>query len=303
MNFFDVLREMLVILFGIAMGYGARRLGYLDGKTSEHLTGLLVNLTLPAMILAAVMTSDSLPDIPQILAVLEVSVVFYALAFAAALTVPRLLGGTPGQQGVWKFALAFSNVGFIGYPVAVALFGPDALFYAVILALPFNVLSYALGPLMLVGRSSFRWRQAFSPCVVASVVSLLLALTRVQGPPLLGQMFQFVGDVTVPLALMVVGAMLAGLPAREVLASPRIWALTALRLLVLPTALCLILRAMHIETLVLDIAVIQMAMPVAVNGTLLCITYGGDGDSMARVTFLSTAASILTIPLLAAWLL
>ena len=61
----------------------------------------------------------------------------------AAAFVPHLLGGTVKQQCVWRYSLIFSNMAFIGYPVSVALFGQEALFYAVILVLPFNLLSYS----------------------------------------------------------------------------------------------------------------------------------------------------------------
>lgn len=44
-------------------------------------------------------------------------------------------------------------------------------------------------------------------------------------------------------------------------------------------------------------------MPVAVNGSMLCLEYGGDKECMAQATLLTTAASILTIPLVAAVLL
>ena len=225
------------------------------------------------------------------------------LCIIAMLLVPRFLPGTPAQRGVWKYALAFPNVGFIGYPVAVALFGDGALFYAAILALPFNLLSYSLGPLLLVGAARFRWKQLFTPCIVASVLGLVLALTRLRPPSLVGEMLDFVGDITVPLSLLVVGSLLAGMSAGQVFRSPTLWALTAIRLLALPVALCLILRAMGIDSMVLGIAVTQMAMPVAVNGTLLSMEYGGDTECMAQITFLTTAASILTIPIVAVLLL
>ena len=229
--------------------------------------------------------------------------VFYLLEAVFVLAVPRFLPGTPAQRGVWKYALAFPNVGFIGYPVAVALFGDGALFYAAILALPFNLLSYSLGPLLLVGAARFRWKQLFTPCIVASVLGLVLALTRLRPPSLVGEMLDFVGDITVPLSLLVVGSLLAGMSAGQVFRSPKLWALTAIRLLALPVALCLILRAMGIDSMVLGIAVTQMAMPVAVNGTLLSMEYGGDTECMAQITFLTTAASILTIPIVAVLLL
>lgn len=303
MNFFDVLSEMLVILFAIVAGIAAKRLGYLGGDTDQKLSKLLLNITMPAMIVASVITGDELPEVSVILSVLVVGAVFYVLAFAFALVVPHFLPGTAAQKGVWRFALAFPNVGFIGYPVAVALFGEGALFYAVILVLPFNLLAYSLGPLMLAGAARFRWQQLLSPCIVASVLGLVLALARLRPPALVGEMLDFVGDITVPLSLLVVGSFLADIPAGKVFHSAKLWLLSALRLLVMPVVLCLILRAMHVEDLVLGIAVTQMAMPVAVNGTLLSMEYGGDTACMAQITFLTTLGSILTIPIIAALLL
>ena len=303
MNFFDVLGEMLVILFAILAGFAAKRLGYLGGETDQKLSKLLLNITLPAMILASVITGDELPAMETILSILEVAVVFYVLAFAVALLVPRFLPGTTAEKGVWRYALSFPNVGFIGYPVAVALFGQEALFYAVVLALPFNLLSYSLGPLMLVGVGRFRWRQMLSPCILSSAAALVLALTRLRLPAMVGEMLDFVGSITVPLSLLVVGSFLADIPAGKVFHSAKLWLLSALRLLILPAVLCLILRAMGFDSLVLGIAVTQMAMPVAVNGTLLSMEYGGDTACMAQITFLTTLGSILTIPVIAALLL
>ena len=85
--------------------------------------------------------------------------------------------------------------------------------------------------------------------------------------------------------------------------SPRLWILSALRLLALPVILCFILRAVGVDAMILGVAVTQMAMPVAVNGTMLSMEYGGDTGSMAQITFLSTLLSIVTIPLIAAFLL
>jgi hypothetical protein len=303
MSFLDTLAEMMVILFAIACGYAANRLGILGGETDKKVSKLLLTITMPAMILGAVCTGDTLPETSVVLGVLRVAAVFYLLEFAFALLIPRLLGGTPGQQGVWRYTLAFPNVGFIGYPVAVALFGPEALFYAVILVLPFNLLSFTLGPLMLTGAKRFSLRQTFSPCVVFSILALVLALGRLRPPAIVGEAAEFVGGITVPLSLLFVGSLLAGLPMGRLLASPRLWILTAVRLLVMPAALCPILRWMGTEAMILGIAVTQMAMPAAVNGSLLCMEYGGDAECMAQITFVSTLASIVTIPVIAAWLL
>ena len=303
MSFFDAFGEMMVLLSAMIVGYAANRLGYLGGDTDQKISKLLLNFTLPAMIVASVVSGEELPEVEVIFSLLLVSAVFYLLSFAVALAAPLFLGGTPGQKGVWRYTLAFSNMAFIGYPVVVALFGEGALFYATILTLPFNLLSYSLGPLMLAGAARFRWKQLLNPCIVAAVVALVLALTRLRPPALVGEMLDFTGSITVPLSLLVIGSLLAEMPAKQVLRAPRLWILAAIRLLVLPVALWLIFQLMDLEDIVIKVAVIQMAMPVAVNGTLLSMEYGGDTECMAQATFLTTTSSILTIPIIATLLL
>ena len=303
MSFLDTLAQMMVILFAIVCGYAANRMGILGGATDQKISKLLLTVTVPAMILASVSTGDTLPEASVVLGTLGAGFWFYAVEFLFILTVPHLLGGTAGQKGVWRYTLAFPNVAFIGYPVVLALYGQQALFYAVILCLPFNLLSFTLGPLLLTGAGRFSPRQLLSPTVLASVLALALALARVRLPALAGEMLAFVGDVTVPLSLLFVGSLLAGLSMGRMLLSPRLWMLTAIRLLVLPAALCCLLRALDFDPLVLGVTVVQMAMPTAVTGSLLSMEHGGDTECMAQSTFLTTLASIVTIPLAAALLL
>lgn len=294
---------MLVILFGMAMGYLAHRLGYLGGETDQKLSKIILNITMPCLIVASVATGDELPGAAEILSVLKVAAVFYGMELLLSTVVPRLLGGTDKQKGVWRYTLVFPNMAFIGYPVAVALFGPEALFYAVILVLPFNLLAYSLGPLMLAGRAKFRWQQLTSPCIIASVIALVVALGHIRLPAIVGECAGFVGNLTTPLSLLVVGSLLAGLTVGKVFASPRLWALTAVRLLVLPALLWLLLGWMNVEPpMVAGIAVILMAMPTAVNGSMLSMEYGGDTECMAQITFLTTLVSIITIPVVSALL-
>lgn len=303
MSFFDTLREMLVILFAMAMGFLAHRLGYFNAETDQRLSKVVLSITMPSLIVSAVITGESLPEMEKLLTVLEVAVVYYLLQALFSLLAPRFLGGTAAQQGVWRFALIFNNMAFIGYPVVTALFGLEALFYAVILNVPFNLLSYTLGPLMLAGAKRFRWRQLVTPCTVAAVLGLFFALTRLRPPAIVGECLAFVGDVTVPLSLLVVGSLLAGLPVGQVFKSPRLWCLSLLRLLVLPVLLFAILQLLGAEPMLLGIAVIEMAMPVAINGSMLSLEYGGDTETMAQATLLTTAVSIVTIPLIASLLL
>ena len=127
MNLITIFGKMLVILFGVAAGFAANRLGYFTKETDRSLGKLIMNITMPAMILATVMTGDELPATEVILSGMGVAAVFYGLGIAFMLVMPRFLGGTAGEKGVWGFSFLFPNLAFIGYPVITALLGKEAL--------------------------------------------------------------------------------------------------------------------------------------------------------------------------------
>ena len=75
------------------------------------------------------------------------------------------------------------------------------------------------------------------------------------------------------------------------------------KILVLLTAVLLVLlRPMGLESMVYGVAVIEIAMPVAVNGAMLCMEYDGDTQCMAQTIFVSTMLSMVTIPVVAMFL-
>lgn len=300
MSFFDTFREMVVILFAVAIGVLANRLGYLDEDANRKMSKLILNITIPSLVIGSVTQQESLPDAGVILSVLLVSCVFYLMEFAFAFVVPRLVGGTLKQQGVWRFLMCFPNIGFIGYPLVQALFGAEGFFYAVILALPFNVMNFSLGPLLLSGKLRFSWKQFCTPSIICSVIALAIALADLHLPHMVGEMAGLVGDITVPLSLLVLGSMLAGMSVKSVLTSWRMWVLSFVRLLVEPAALSFVLHLMGVDPLILGVAVAQMAMPAAVNGSMMCLEADGDSEAMAQSIFLTTVLGIVTIPVAAA---
>lgn len=300
MSFLDTLNQMLVILFAVAMGYLAHRLGYLGGEVNQKLSKVIIHIGIPALTLAAVMNNADGPGLEEIKGVLWAMAAFYGLSFALAMVLPRFIGGDQLQQGVWRFSLVFSNAAFVGYPVVEGLFGAEGLFYAVIIVLPMTLFNFTLAPLMVSGTLRFDWRTMVTPGTVCAILALAMTLTGWRPPVIAGEMMDLVGDITIPLSLLVLGSMLAAMPRGSAFSSPRLWVLAGVRLFLMPAVLALVLKGLGTDRLLMSVAVIQMAMPVAVNGSMMCMEFGGDAQTMAKGIFLSTVLCILTIPIVAA---
>ncbi len=300
MSFIDTLQQMLVILFAVATGYLAHRLGYLNAQVDKKLSKLITHITIPALTLASVINTEG-PTLEEIKSVFLVILLFYGLSLILSMVLSPVIGGTALQKGVWRFSLVISNAAFIGYPVIEGLLGSEGLFYAVIMVLPMTILNFTLAPIMVGGgQAQFSWRKILTSGTVCAVLALAITLTGYRPPALIGAMTDIVGDVTIPLSLLVLGSLLADMPAKSVLSSPRLWVMTAIRLLAMPAILALILGLLPINDTLMKVAVLQIGMPVALNGSAMCMEYGGDTETMARGVFLTTVLCILTIPVVAA---
>ena len=302
MDFLDVAAQMVTLAIPILVGYVAHKLGFMSEQSDGALSALVLNITLPCMIVASVSSVAEAPGLATILQLLGFSTAGYALAFALA--VPRLLGVEASLRGAYGFMVMFGNVGFIGYPVLSAIYGSEAIVYAAIANMPWNILVFSVGMVMVSGEmGSLRealaqcGRQLVSPMVLASVALLVLLLLGVTDLGVLGEGLEVAGDLSTPAALLITGSTIARYRPAEMLSNWRAYAVSAVRLLVVPALLLVVLGPFMENELVRGVIIVGQAMPMATNGALFCLKYGVDAKPMMQGTFLSVIASVLTIPL------
>lgn len=304
MGFIETALQMVTLAIPILIGYVAHKLGFLGGDFDSALSKLVINITLPCMILVSVCGRE-LPPATELLQLLALSAAGYVMAVIVALIAPRLMRAP--ESGAYSFVIAFGNVGFIGFPVLSAVLGPDAVLYAAIANIPWYILSSSIGVLMISGLPEGGLAKALrasakrlvSPMLVASLIVLAFALVGINDFGVVGDGLSNVGAFTTPAALLICGSSLANYSAREMLGNWRAYVATALRLVGVPLLLFATLRGFAAMPLILSVIVLGQAMPVATNGILYCLMYGMDAKPVMQGMFLSVFASILTIPLMA----
>ena len=170
------------------------------------------------------------------------------------------------------------------------------------LNIPFNLLIFTIGVACINGgkvKSAFSPKLILSPCVVASLIAVGIAIGRISVPAPIGQWFHLLGDMTTPCALLIIGSSLSNIPVRDMLGNRFVYAVSLLRLIVLPLMVGAVLRLCGISIFVSDVATVLSAMPIATNGVMLCLQYGKDERVMTQGLFITTLLSVLTIPLVA----
>ena len=291
----------MVILFTIVvLGYALCKLGYMGDKFDQKLSSIVIDVTCPALILSSVMGAE-LPDRSLILPLLGISFLTYILLLVYGFWVPRFVSKSRDEQGMIGFALMFANVGFIGYPIVSAIFGPKAVFYAALLNIPNTFFIFTAGVMLVKGEHNMKSLSAkvlFSPAMIAAFVAALMVAFSVRTPDIIARPVTMVGNITIPAALMVIGSSMARLPLKEIIGSPKVYFASLLRLVVVPLSVYFLFRFCGVSDVINNINTVIIAMPVASYGTMFCMKYGRNPSLMTEMTFITTLGSILTIPLI-----
>jgi predicted permease len=135
---------------------------------------------------------------------------------------------------------------------------------------------------------------------VAAIVGLALFFGGVTLPTLVARPLTIIGDLTTPLSMAIIGAILSRMRLKSMVGNPRIYATSAYRLVVFPLLVYAVLFSLGFRGRLLAMPVVIAAMPAAANSAILAKAYGGDAETASSLIFVTTLASLVTIPLLAA---
>lgn len=311
-----VLGQMVVLFSMIAAGFIVCRKGVLSEETSGQLSKLVVNLFNPLLIVNSVLTPTQEVTGEKMLMNVLLVCVYFVIVFVCGLVAVLLLRPVVHQRGLYLMMMVFSNVGFMGIPVVQSIYGKAAVVYVAVYVLGYNALLYSLGSI-LAERSAAKFRgQALSrqgsvwqsvkkilnPGVIASLAAILILLLKIQVPAFVGTFFDYMGNVTIPLSMMLIGASVARMDVKDILGDVRMYVFLLLKMLLFPLIVLLILRNLPIDPVLFGIFILEMGMPVGNVTALIAQEKGADPKFCSKGIVLSTLVSILTIPLLCLFL-
>jgi predicted permease len=223
----------------------------------------------------------------------------YAISCVIAMALPHLLCMASEHCGVHRYMVLFSNLGFMGYPICAALYGPESAFYVTIVNIPFGLLVFSLGVYLIQkDREAVSFRKMLNPGLIAALIGLCFFLTGVTIPYPISTSLDMLGSITSPLAMLAIGAIIASMPVSSMFNYMRMYMISAIRLVVIPCIAFFILRLFVSDPLLLGVPVLLSAMPVAANTVFMAQEYGGDIEAASRGVFLSTILCLITLPFL-----
>lgn len=301
----EILLPMAALILVGTLWRPLKPMGLDADTTRRSLTGLVYVLLLPALVLDVLWKAPLGIDSLRIVLMAAFGVVTAALA---ATLIFRREWLPDDVRGSLIIASAWGNATYLGLPVLEQTFGPG--FRSV--ALHYDL--FANTPLLLTlgvwiaqrhGQGSATHSPVGEiirvPAIWAAAVAILFNLNGVATPEGLGKVLNLLGNSVAPLMLLALGMGLR-------------WDVLSLRCL--PVALPVIVIQLFMTPFIIYWAslgvglegdlraavILEAAMPTMVLGMVICDRYKLDTSIFAAATTLSTALSLLTLPLWYGWI-
>jgi predicted permease len=293
MSTFVIIIQIVAPVFLLAsIGFGWVRLGY-DYSVS-FVTRLAMSVSVPCLIFVALMNANI--DSASLTATFGAAAVAYLIVtgvFYVIVKRAKLEGST------YLHPLIFGNTGNLGLPLALFAFGEEGLSFAVIVFAVMIVYSFSLGIWMVSGRgaSSNVLRE---PTVYGALLGALFLYNGWQTPVWLTNTLQLAGQMAIPLMLITLGVALGRIDARRFM---RPLVLTVVKGISCATIAAGVGLYFELSRIALAVLILQLAMPVAVTSYLLAEKYGADSETVAAMVVVSTAVSVITLPVMLVFLI
>lgn len=303
---FSVLLAMACI---IALGVGWRI--YLGGKQADvirsHLAKSVYELFLPALVLNVLWQAEvtlnavRIPVVAALCVLLSLLMAF--LIYGNGAVVKKLMGNQSADKkiGALLLAAAFGNFSYLGIPVLTQVFGSEFQFVAVHFdMLASTPLLFTVGILMAsyYGKSSEGSAlDLFKvPALWAALFGLFASANHLLLPAWLDNVLSMLGSAVVPLMLLSVGMALRWQSGwfRRI---PVVFPVLLIQLVLMPCIAWAASLGVGMPEKLFASVVIEGAMPSMVLGLVICDRFKLDTSLYAEIVTLSTALSLLTLPI------
>ncbi len=303
-------------------GFILRKLNLIDGSFSKNLSLLVLYVAQIALLIHSYVIEFKTEVLSGILQVFVVSFLIHSILYLIARS---LFKKAPERsKKVLQFGLIFSNAGYMGIPVINDVLGPEFAIYATIYVIWFNIFAFSLGRLIYTGDKKYMSikeaiiNPAVIPIIIGFVIFITGAGTWVQNvitqDTVTGTFIKVIYDVmtvlknmVAPSTMLVIGARLADIDFKGIFKDKYMYPFVALRLLVLPAIIFVMLKALNLLNLIdvtsMSVLLILSSTPAAALTSMFAELYDGDSPYAGKLVAITTVLSVVTMPIVALLLL
>ena len=304
-----IVEKIISIFLIMALGFFANRIGVLPQEGSDFLTNLLIKIITPCMVFSSITSKELSEDtLSATIQAFVGGLIFFTCTALICFVLSKFVFRIEKEDvGTYAFTLGSINSGFMGFPITLALFGSEILYYVVIHNIALTIYLYSIGAVILSvcsgGKASFNLRSFLKSFTnvnaVASFISIIMLFAGLHLPSILFETVESIGDATVPISMLLVGMQLGQSNPLKMLKNGKMVALSLIKMLAFPVLTFLAVNWLPLATSVKVCMVFASVFPAAVGAVPVVAIEGRNALASAELVAFTTLVSVATIPIFA----
>ena len=313
-TFLATLNPMLTLFICIAAGFILSKCKILPDGSSKVMAKLETWVFCPALnftTMAYFCTVDSIGE-----HIINITLSSFGVMLAVGISIflaPYFVKEKGPERGVYNYALAFANSGYMGDPIVLALFGNVGLAFFKLYCLPVQLMIYSWGISVMTPAGEKKvgaWRRLINAPTVAMLLGIAVGLSGVGKyiPAFMTNSLDTLKVCMGPVAMLLAGVTIAKYDFLSMLKNKGVYIATALRLTLLPAiivsftfGLKMLANAafgLNIGNEVLFLTFFATAPALGLNTVIFPEAFGGNPETGASMAMISHTLCVISIPLL-----
>ena len=290
--------QLFIIIF---LGWAIVKAGILKSEDSKTLSMVLLYIITTCVILNAFQIELTVDTVRM----MELSLLSAVILSVLSIVLGGLLAKPFRLDIVETASVMYPNCTNMVIPLVIGAFGEDWVIYVTCYSMVQTILVWAHARILISGKRKISLRDLVCNVnILAIMLGLFLFVFQLRLPGVIQSAFSMAGDTIGPVAMLIIGMLMAGIDMQRLRSYRQIWKPVLLRLIVLPVILVCVAKysglaalAPHGETLII-ISLLSVIAPSANIVPQFSQMFGRDALYASLINTVTMLLCIITMPLM-----
>ena len=311
--FFLTLKQMVMMFIFILAGFFLRKKMILADNAGTIMARLETYIFVPALSLFTMITKCNVHTFTENYSLILYGLAIVLAAVGVAYPLSTLFIRKPNQspeknyqRNIFKYAMTFGNFGFMGNFIILGVWGDEMFYKYSMFCFLISMICNSWGLYILIPKESNAGLKAnlkkglLTPPILALVAGIIIGLVGLSRyiPDFVITAFDNAGKCQGPVAMLLAGFVIGGFDLKKLLFNKKVYVASLLRLVIIPAVIMIVLKLLGVNDEIRTLSLICFATPLGLNTIVYPAAYGGETQTGASMTMISTTLSVITIPLM-----
>ncbi len=299
-QFFIILQQLFIFTFFVLIGFLCVKYKIMDQATLNSMSKFIIMITMPAMLICNLLSGPSYIDLLNSLPIFVVYLICFIILYLLNCIVVYFFRFDKKKANIYKALATFSNAGFIGIPLILAVFKQEGGVFSSLCTIVDQIMLWTLGVKLTSNLNNHTLeglKKFMNPSLIAIALSLFGVVLELRLPRALFYSLSPIGSMTPVLSMIYIGGLFCFSNIKKYFKNLELYVLILFKMIIFPLMVWLILKQTQISENIVRAVVLLFSLPSMTSIAIFAQKYENNPEYAVATVLITSMFSVATVPL------